>query len=196
MRQSGLGSTDPESRFRFLADELSALLLQSGLKVALIGGQATNYWARPRFTDDFDFTVSADSGAIGDLVERLKEREFQVVREQAGGSPSGPDFVRLERGRTHDAIDLIVAKTEYQELLIERAIRAEPVALPIATPEDLVILKLIANRSKDQQDIFRIVEAQPIDWEYVEHWAEVWEVADSLRKLRHEIENERPGLPK
>lgn len=65
----------------------------------------------------------------------------------------------------------------------------------MATPEVLIILKLIANRSIDHRDIFTLVEAQPIDWGYVEQWAEQWEVSDSLSKLRHEMETNKPGLP-
>lgn len=161
--------------------------------MALIGGQATNYWARPRYTDDFDFTVAADPAGIAVLVRSLTERGFRVVREQEGGSPSGPDFVRLERTESHDAIDLIVAKTEFQDLLIQRAIRGGSGTLPIATPEDLLILKLIANRPKDHNDIFRLIESQAIDWEYVEHWAEMWQVGAILSGLR-DIASRATGL--
>ena len=46
-------------------------------------------------------------------------------------------------------------------------------------------MKLIANRSKDHEDIFRLLESWPqIDWNYTEHWAAFWQVADMLAELR------------
>jgi hypothetical protein len=176
-----VGSTDREERQRLLADLLLELINETGARVALIGGQATNFWARPRYTDDFDFTVAADPAAIDLLVRGLVERGFEVVREQAGGSPSGPDFVRLERPNKLDAVDLIVAKTEYQDLVVQRAVGADGTAIPIATVEDLIVLKLIANRSKDHEDINRLIESRPgIDWPYVRQWAGIWGVEDKI----------------
>ncbi|MEO8539079.1 MAG: nucleotidyl transferase AbiEii/AbiGii toxin family protein [bacterium] len=182
-----MDSIDPEVRQRLLADLLIEVLAIAPLRLALIGGQATNYWARPRYTSDFDFTVAADANGIERFVAELASRGFQVIRTEGGGSPSGPDFMRLERNGGIDAIDFIVAKTEFQDLVIERAVLDAPDGLPVATPEDMVILKLIANRSKDQRDIFTIVEAQPIDWDYVKHWAGVWEVTPALEKLLAEL---------
>lgn len=180
-----LGSTDRETQQRFLADLLLDLVNETGLQVALIGGQAVNYWARPRYTDDFDFTVAPDPERIEQFVDLLVSAGFRVVREQAKGSPSGPDFVRLERDGTADAIDVAVSKTEFQDLVVSRAIRNGREALPIATAEDLLIMKLIANRSKDHEDIFRLLESWPqMDWDYTEHWAAFWHVSDTLAELR------------
>jgi hypothetical protein len=184
-------STDRNERQRLLADLLLSLVNESGLSVALIGGQAVNYWARPRYTDDFDFTVAADPAGIDRIVAGLLEHGFQVVRNQAPGSPSGPDFVRLERGYKLDAVDLIVAKTEYQDGIVLRAIRTGTEALPIATAEDLIVLKLVANRSKDHEDIRSLLEACPdLDWAYIEDWAEFWGLAERWVEVRAQFSAE------
>jgi hypothetical protein len=57
-----------------------------------------------------------------------------------------------------------------------------------ATPEDLVILKLIANRPKDQRDLFELGQLPDIDWSYVEKWAPIWDIEERLKSYRAWLE--------
>ncbi len=57
-------------------------------------------------------------------------------------------------------------------------------ATMVATPEDLIVLKLIANRSRDRLDVEELARHRRIDWPYVEEWATTWGVADRLQALR------------
>lgn len=182
-----MDSTDPDAERRSVAELLAKASANAGLPVALIGGQAINFWALPRYTEDFDLTVGASSGAIDALVKELAKHGYRIVREEDANAASGPAFLRLENASQLPPIDLISAKTEYQEIVIARAVGGGPEDLPVATPEDLIVLKLIANRSIDLRDIFTIAQAQPIDWEYVAHWANVWDLAEPLAKLKGEI---------
>lgn len=185
--RSGLASIEPDLAHDFLSEFLARESERLGLRLALIGGEGVNFWALPRFTEDFDLTVASQPDAIWALVTALKGQGYEVVRGQEASSASGPAFVRLVHGEGLPSVDLIAAKTEYQELLIERATPGGDGVLPVATPEDLIVLKLIASRSLDHRDIFNLIEAQPIDWPYVEHWAAIWHVSEELGKLRYEI---------
>lgn len=156
----------------------------AGLAVALIGGVAVNAFEDPRFTKDLDLTVAADTEAVARFVAALERGGFEVLKMQAGGAPSGPDFVQLIRPGTPDIIDILTAKTTYQELVIKRAIQSSEQPLPVATAEDLIVLKLIAGRSKDWIDAQALARHNPVDWDYVTHWAEVWEITDRLERLR------------
>ena len=44
--------------------------------------------------------------------------------------------------------------------------------------------KLIAGRSNDWRDAEGLAQHNEIDWDYVTHWAEVWEITDRLERLR------------
>jgi hypothetical protein len=46
------------------------------------------------------------------------------------------------------------------------------------------VLKLIANRPIDQQDVLRLAAHDDIDWDYVAKWCTEWRVADNLAGLR------------
>ena len=113
----------------------------------------------------------------------VKDATGKIERVSEQRITCGPDFVQLRRPGTTDMIDLIVAKTDYQELVIQRA-TPHGDHLRVATPEDLIVLKLIANRSIDHIDADALARHNPIDWPYVEHWAEVWQVTERLDRLK------------
>lgn len=179
-----MDSTEPDITRGFIAEFLALESERLGLGVALIGGEGVNFWTLPRFTEDFDLTVAAQVDGVFGLVGALETQGYHIVRIQEEHSRSGPAFVRLTHDDGLPSVDLIVAKTDYQDLVISRATQSESGVLPVATPEDLIVLKLIANRSIDHRDIFILMEAQSIDWAYVEEWARVWQVADTLGELR------------
>jgi hypothetical protein len=56
----------------------------------------------------------------------------------------------------------------------------------VATPEDLIVLKLIADRPKDRQDLLGLVALPDLDWAYVARWAAEWDVAERLAALRRD----------
>ena len=159
---------------------------RAGLQHALIGGQAVNVWITPRETDDFDFVVAPDREAIEAVEAELLALGLRHVWRQDGHGPSGPDFVQLKNVAMNLAVDIQVAKTEYQSLLIDRAVSGEVSGLSVATPEDLIVLKLLAMRSQDQRDIALLVDLRgdTLDWAYIEHWAEAWDVVKELRIFR------------
>lgn len=183
-----MGSTDPSDSTARILGEAAAAIAASGIDAALIGGAAVNVYEDPRFTKDLDLTVDADRYKISQLVESLVSFGFAVTRNQDGNEPSGPDFVQLRRSSTGDMIDLIVAKTEFQEMVIGRASRVVGQVLPVSTVEDLLVLKLIANRPVDQRDAFLLARDHAIDWPYVERWAATWEVSERLSALRESLE--------
>jgi hypothetical protein len=159
-----------------------AILEEAGLGYALIGGHAVNAWIEPRFTADVDFTVEADPDRIAAVQARLLEVGYRIVREVGHGQPSGPDFIRFARGVDDPPLDLQVAKTAYQAEVVRRARGNAPTA--VATPEDLIVLKLIANRPKDLIDLRNLVALPALDWEYIDRWATAWDVLDRLLPLR------------
>jgi hypothetical protein len=76
-----------------------------------------------------------------------------------------------------------MAKTEFQREALRRA-AGSGTNPRVATPEDLIVMKLIANRAKDQIDLLGLAQLDKLDWDYIEHWAREWDVTDRLRVLR------------
>lgn len=156
---------------------LGRLLDDAGIRYALIGGHAVNLWLEPRLTADIDLTIAAQtSDRLREVLHAAGLRLDRVL----GESPSGPDFARfVGAGFT---VEVQVAKTAFQRDVLARAIDRD--GLRVATPEDLIVFKLIADRPKDQVDLLGLVALEGLDWRYIEAWAERWDVTDVLARLR------------
>jgi hypothetical protein len=140
-----------------------------------------NAWLEPRFTADIDVTVNVTPEGAGALRALLLSRGFTIDRELGSDLPSGPDFVRW-LSTEGEILEIQSAKTAFQAEVVRRAETAG--GARVATPEDLLVLKLIADRMKDRVDIVGLVGLPDLDWAYVEHWAREWDVLESLERYR------------
>lgn len=168
----------------FLGD-VARLLDAAGIAYAVIGAHAVNAWIEPRFTADVDVTAAVDTTSMARLREELSRAGFEVETEQGRELASGPDFVRFRSSDGVVVLEVQAAKTELQHELIARAVSHSTPAR-VATAEDLIVLKLIANRDKDQLDLRGLARLPGIDWAYVERWAHVWDVTALLATIRSE----------
>jgi hypothetical protein len=80
-------------------------------------------------------------------------------------------------------LEVQTAKTEFQGEILRRA-AARHDGARVATPEDLIVMKLIAHRPKDRIDLLGLIALPGLDWSYVERWAAEWQVRDRLDALR------------
>lgn len=169
----------PERPLAWLATVLGELRLP----YAVIGAHAVNAWVEPRFTADIDVTIELTAETAGALARELERAGFSRARAHGDGAPSGPDFVRYVSTTASLTVEFQGAKTPFQREVVRRA-RTAADGARIATPEDLIVLKLIADRPKDQVDLLGLTALPGLDWSYVERWAREWEVEDRLRALR------------
>lgn len=162
---------------------VTGLLAALGEEYAVIGAHAVNCWLEPRMTGDIDVTVGAGRQVLESLRARLLGEGFRVAREHGAEAPSGVDFVRYVSADGAIVIEIQVAKTELQREVIRRAVRSAS-GLRVATAEDLIVLKLIADRTKDQADLEGLLALGALDWSYVEKWATAWGVLERLERKR------------
>lgn len=177
-----------------MIDSLSSiadLLEKSGVRYAVIGAHAVNAWIEPRATADLDITVCANAEEQQRLRAVFEAAGYTVTREHGAALPSGPDFVRFVAAQRPLTVEVQSAKTDLQRELVARAKRSES-NLRVATPEDLIVLKLIAYRPKDRLDLFGLVRLTNIDWSYIERWCDLWQVSERLAEVRREATEESP----
>lgn len=182
----GSASTFRELALSFPDDDLQSIariLTAAKLPHALIGGHAVNAFLPPRFTADIDITVQHSQDALARMRIALEQAGYRMTTEDGVGFPSGPDFIRYCRSQSDPPIELQAAKTQFQKIVIDRAVVSKT-GLSVATVEDLIVLKLIANRPKDRADLAGLLNVPDVDWEHVEHWAREWEVLKLLARLR------------
>lgn len=162
-------------------DEVAQILSGAGAAYALIGGHAVNAVLEPRFTADIDVTIAAEPAALQRVRLALLAAGFRVEREHGAALPSGPDFVRFADD-DGTILELQTAKTGLQRSAIARA--SDHAGVRVATPEDLIVFKAIANRPKDQIDLLGLVRIAGIDWGYVEAQALDWGVDAVITRAR------------
>ena len=125
----------------------------------LFGAQAAVVWGRPRLTADVDVTVRLDSDDPDTLVSALEASGFRLR------ASSSDDFVR----RTHVLpfvylpnglpVDSVMAGPGLEELFLTRAVQVDVagVTVPVISPEDLIVTKVLAGRPKDLEDIHGVL---------------------------------------
>ena len=143
-------------------------------RYCLIGGIAAGYWGEPRYTQDADFTVVSHGGSFKEILQLLSKEKFKAEKK-------GESQVKVTHFKNKSCqADLILAEIPYQDWLVQRAtpVKVFEVTVPVCALEDLIILKLIANRRQDLLDIEKVLEKNTklLDKKYLHEWLEFWNV--------------------
>jgi hypothetical protein len=159
-----------EALSRTLLD-IAGLLVKEKIPFALIGGIAVGLRGEPRFTADVDLVIGADIDQALSFLGGLEDSRFEPL------FPDAPDVVRsafllpLRHKETGIKVDLALGLTGLERQLLDRAegLRLGGLSIPVATAEDLILLKVIAERPRDIEDVRRIVARQgaKLDWPYL-----------------------------
>lgn len=132
---------------------LARLLEDAQIDYMIIGGLANAVWGEPRATLDIDVTVSADT-VDASRIATLLETEFRVL---VSDPPSFVEETRVLPLQSHTGVrvDLIFGLLPFEREAVARARSVEVAGREIrfCTPEDLILLKIISQREKDQADV-------------------------------------------
>lgn len=138
-----------------------ARLADAGVRHALIGGAAANVYRRERrVTKDYDTLVETFDGLRGSL----EAAGFELEGRHRGTQ----DEWLLRASVDGVGFDFSLAEVAVQKIAVERARSNHGVA----TAEDVILLKLIANRHQDRDDVVSIAKSgRPLDVEYLGRWS-------------------------
>lgn len=133
-----------------------------GVAHAVIGATALAVHGVSRATADVDLLV-VDARCFDPTVwsgVRGTGATIDIRRGDADDPLAG--VVRVTRG-DETPVDVIGGRSGWQATVIDRAVRADVagVSVPIATPADLVLLKLYAGGPQDAWDIAQLLDAVP-----------------------------------
>lgn len=148
----------------------------------VIGGLANAKWGNPRATLDVDITIWLPESEIQNLLSLLEAEYIFLVKDPL-------KFIAKTRvlplkNNIDQRIDLIFASLPFEKDALDRAIkvRVGRSAISFCTPEDLIIMKIISDRTKDLEDVRGIIRFQreQLDYGYLE--PRIAELADLLEK--------------
>jgi hypothetical protein len=155
----------------------------------VIGGVAVSLVAKPRTTQDIDALVLMDQIQWSSFLQKGKKFHFVPRIDDALEFAKKSRVLLMVHESSGIDIDLSFAALPFEEEALSRKVQATigTVIVPLPSPEDLIIMKAVANRDKDLIDIASILETQKtVDKKHVDFWlkqfSEVLEDPEILKK--------------
>jgi len=180
LHQFGERSNYPMEDLLRVLVSLQERLEAANIPSALIGGLAVSAWGNPRLTRDIDIKVLLRRDERKRLLDLLGD-DYRSLHADPDSAlkHNGIVFVLSSDGKR---IDIALADTAFDEQIIARAQLVE--VLPnlkarVCSAEDLVVLKIIAIRPQDQQDVATIIQRQGnnLNDAYILKWLKDFEKA-------------------
>jgi len=140
----------------------TAWLKQANTSAAVIGGVAASLLGRPRVTKDVDLVALADDGDVPRLLSLGREHGFEPRVADAVAFAKVSRVLLLKHEPSGIEIDLSLAGLPFEREVIERAVErsVRGVSFRVATPEDIVVMKAVAMRPRDIDDILGVAFAR------------------------------------
>lgn len=158
-----------EARLQQTLIDAVELLEHRRIACALVGGLAVSLRGQPRMTVDVDLVVHADVADALGLVSELSQTTFDPLFPGVEEVVTKAFILPLRHRRTGIRVDLAIGISGFERNAISRATRMAIGAanVPVVTIEDLLVMKALAGRPQDEEDIRGIVALHnnSIDWE-------------------------------
>jgi len=147
----------------------------------IIGGLAVSLLGTPRFTADLDAVILLSMDDIPRALSESAQLGILPRITDAEGFARKNRILLLRHTASGMDIDLSLGILPFEKEMVERSelLDIGVFRLRIPTPEDLIILKAVAHRPKDLDDIQSIVTSHPnLDKKRIQHW--VGQFGDAL----------------
>jgi len=173
------------------------LLDQLSIQYAVMGGFAVRAHGVPRPTYDIDVAIVLERTRLPELFDRLREHDFVVPDVYESGwvdQVKGMPLLKLRRYIRDESldVDLFLAESKFLSEVMRRRFPADAEGriLWVVSPEDLVLLKLLAGRPRDLGDVADVFFMQgDLDEVYLRNWASALGISEHLQKALDERSN-------
>lgn len=171
--------------------EITCLLAQSGYEYAVMGGLAVRVHSIPRPTYDVDLTITIARNELPSLFASLEQLGHTIPTSYQQGWVDEVGGMPLVKVRTYVSgsngvdIDIFLCETKFQKSYLARRMEISigDKSLWVVTPEDLILLKLLASRPRDLLDVADILFTQgQLDESYMRTWAKTLGITDRLEQ--------------
>lgn len=152
---------------------LQRLLDRFGEQGVIIGGIATGFLGKPRFTVDLDAMFLASTADIPHILEMAREEGIEPRTERVIEFAEKNRVLLLRHAASGASIDISLGVLPFEEEVVARSKIFETglLSVRLPTPEDLIIMKAIAHRPKDLIDIQTIIDSHTnLDVHRIEYW--------------------------
>jgi len=176
-----------EEQLAKAADAVVRCLERADIPYAVVGGLALGIWGQPRSTYDVDVIVATAESEIDQLCAALTDQPEFVL------DPSVCPMPRTTLVRVHlldkrkspvelTLIDVLVFGNAFSQSVVDRRVLMdfEGRDYYFCSAEDLIVMKLLANRPQDILDVSAVLKRRGdrLDRVYIDHWANEINVTD------------------
>jgi predicted nucleotidyltransferase len=168
---------------RWLQDAKVDGMIIGGVAVALIG--------RVRMTRDLDLVVWVEAEAWSDFLRRGEKFGFVSRFSDPIEFAERNRIFAVRHAPSKITVDLSLAGLELEHEMIQaaQAIEIDDLVLPVATPEDLIVMKAYAERDQDLRDVEGlVVKHSPLNRKYLNKRAKQMELALELPGFAKRVE--------
>lgn len=155
-------------------ESLQKLIARFNQQGVVIGGIAVSVLGQARFTEDLDAMFLLSTTDIAHFLVEAKQEGIEPRIENAAEFAKKSRVLLLRHTLTDTNIDISLGIMPFEQEMVERSTIQEfddALQVRLPTPEDLVIMKSIAHRPKDLEDIRTIVDKYPdLDQGRIEQW--------------------------
>lgn len=163
--------------FRNAIEALQRLFHTMDDRGVIIGGVAVGFLGKPRFTADVDAVFLLSTQDIPNFIELARAENIIPRISDAEAFARTSRVLLLKHAPTETDIDISLGILPFEEEMVERASVQSfaNLSVRLPTPEDLVIMKAIAHRPKDLEDIRTIADNYPnLDVKRIEDWVKAF----------------------
>jgi hypothetical protein len=167
---------------------------------AIIGGLAVSLLSNPRTTEDIDAVIRIEDVEIEKFIRRGTKFGFQPRIPSPAALAADSRVILMRHRPSGIGLDLSIAGSPFEQLAIENAqhVRVGRRTVPVMSPEDLIILKVVAGRSIDKTDVVHLLEFFPnLDLDRVRttiaQFSEFYDERDLVDEFRRLLPRERRG---
>jgi hypothetical protein len=158
---------------------------------AVMGGLAVRAYGVPRPTYDVDINITVVRDRLNELYDAAENAGYTVPDAYRRGwvdEIAGMPLVkfRIYRPDRSVDVDVFLVETAYQRVIMDRRGQATLLDrdISIVSPEDLILLKVVAGRSRDLGDIEDVrFMLGDMDEAYMRYWAERLGVSEELETV-------------
>jgi len=137
------------------AEELGRVLRHHGVRYLFFGKSGAILLGYSDTTQDVDLYVDKQKDNCEKLLAALLELGFRLTAKEQDDILRGKDFIQLRNGSFD--LDLVFAPDGIERFDDAWKRRVERYGFPVASLDDIILSKQIANRQKDKESLPRLL---------------------------------------
>jgi hypothetical protein len=148
---------------RAVLSDLGAWFETEGASWVVIGGVAASLLGRPCPTRNIDALVSMAARRWPRFLEAGEKRGFVPRGANVFDSARETNVLQMRHQKSGLDVNIVFGSLPFEKETVAGATWVDPegIMIPLPRPEDLIVMKAVAHRPQDLEDIEAILASQP-----------------------------------